>query len=177
MENSDLRNSVFVPAGQALITGLFAAGFIAALFNLQTWPGIALAVGCGCAFLAWLLSLDQQRKIINAAAGLADPGQDEQVSYQHQPITRIELVQDAGRSVSWLDVPCSIRQLQQLARGVAAGSSLSINAWTGSARPFTRSEFEALRNELISRGLAEDLGSNRGLQLTAAGRGVFRHFV
>jgi hypothetical protein len=54
------------------------------------------------------------------------------------------------------------------------GKSIGINAWTGSGKPFTRTEYENFLSTLNQMGLAHKAGGNQGWQLTDRGRHYFR---
>ena len=67
-----------------------------------------------------------------------------------------------------------------MARRVNAGVGFSHAGLAGPHKPLSRSEFEALRDEFVARGLAvwrNPEAHGQGLELTAAGRGMCRKFA
>lgn len=95
---------------------------------------------------------------------------------------RVELVQPlpGGQQTQIIDLPSDSERLEKLARGLLAGLPLSESQWTGGRGIFTRSEFSALRGELIRRGLVQWNNSHttaRGAALTASGRAIMRRFA
>ena len=78
------------------------------------------------------------------------------------------------------DLPAAQSQLEELAEGLLRQKRpFSFREWTGKGRPFSDDQFEALRQELMKRGLAVMSGADarRGLELTKVGRRVFEHIL
>jgi len=91
------------------------------------------------------------------------------------PVVQVEVSDVARQRWAFMDLPGDDLQLQHLARGLAAGRTLSEGEWSGRGRLYTRREFRALRGEFLERGLA--VWRNRdapaqGVELTAVGRQV-----
>ena len=65
-------------------------------------------------------------------------------------------------------------RLRQFAKGLVEGRSTGTSTWTGERGLFERTEFEQLRDELISRGFAKwSKSKNRGWHLTSKGTAWF----
>lgn len=97
-------------------------------------------------------------------------------------VVRLEVVQplDGGRQTQLIDLPSDSERLETLARGLLSGLPLSESQWTGGRGIFTRSEFSALRGELMRRGLVAWNNPHtpaRGASLTASGRAIMRRFA
>jgi hypothetical protein len=79
------------------------------------------------------------------------------------------------------DLPATPRQLETLATALLiAGESFSQGRWTGKGRPLSINEFNALRDEMIVRGLLQpksDKDKRQGYTLTTVGRAVFKRFL
>ena len=89
------------------------------------------------------------------------------------------LEKDNGRETDFIDLPAGPEQLRKLADGLLSGRQFALSAWSGAGAPFSRSEFERLRDELIKRGLARWRNANaqaQGAELTLPGRAVLRRF-
>jgi hypothetical protein len=78
-------------------------------------------------------------------------------------------------------LPVTDRQLELLARGLLVEAKpFSERAWAGKYRPFSITEFEALRDEMVTRQLAEwkDTDARQlGLRLTAEGHRIMEQVL
>jgi hypothetical protein len=78
-------------------------------------------------------------------------------------------------------LPVTDRQLELLARGLLVEAKpFSERAWAGKYRPFSITEFEALRDEMVTRQLAEwkDPDARQlGLRLTAEGHRIMEQVL
>lgn len=79
------------------------------------------------------------------------------------------------------DLPATPEQLVALADGLLnGGMRFSVREWCGSGRPFSVTEFNLLRNEMLRRGLIRQVSekdSRVGIELTDAGRQVMQDFL
>jgi len=94
---------------------------------------------------------------------------------QTSPVVQVEVHQPEKGRWAWLDLPGGPEQLEQLARGLASGRTLSESEWSGRGRLYTRAEFRELRGELLERGLAvwrSPGAPTQGVELSAVGRQV-----
>ena len=76
-----------------------------------------------------------------------------------------------------LQLACDLRQLRTFAAEVSAVGSTSETAWTGSGRPFSRTEYYTLRDELIKGGYGHwknERHHAQGWDLTAKGQALMR---
>lgn len=184
MNESEIGVGCFLPAAQAVITGIFAGLLARALAqwgNLdagQTWT-LALAAGAGAALLVWLTGLMAWRRAAFQVDEL--PGFEPDTDLQTGAIepVRVEIARENGLDL--IDLPASREQITALAQGLLEpGATLAESRWTGSTGVFTRAEFASLRAELIRRGLAvwnSPRTPARGATLTAPGRAVMRRFA
>ena len=69
-------------------------------------------------------------------------------------------------------VPCTPEQFGKLVTGVLGGMSLAFNQWEGADSPFSRDQFTAVRNWLLSNRLAQSVGQG-ALILSAVGESLF----
>lgn len=185
MERHVLKSSVmlWLPLGQAVVTGLLTglpAGFLAGLTGWSD-PGLTgLLTGAGAALVFWLKLVRHWQQLVT---DLLYPDQPEQ-----QPITdqlkpadstlRLEVVQEGGNFVQYADLQARPEQLVSLARGLMRGQSFSEDSWSGQGRPFSRSQFRALREVMLSRGWLtwrDPEAKAQGLQLTHAGKAVMKY--
>jgi len=165
----------------ALLVGALA-GSVAALgahlarvVDYSSWGALA---GCAGALLAFLSFRGRAVRAGELARGV-DLEPVAPITAKQQVI-KLALSQDEGRAVDYAFLNIDQAQLSELARGLSAGKPFTLGAWTGAGRSFSRSEFEQLRHELISRGLVvwRNPGSPaQGVTLTAAGRAVMRYLA
>ena len=179
-----LTTGVVVPGAQALITGVLvgiAAGAISAWFGLPAW-GVAGTAAAVAALGAWLSYRGRWAWLLERAAGV-DLNNDSFIGQPPAPPPlRIDLtqMQDGARERDFIDLPVDQEKARLLAQGLLNGRQFSLSVWAGPTQLFTRSEFEALRSELLARGLAtwrNPHSQNQGIVLTGAGRAVMRHLA
>lgn len=86
-----------------------------------------------------------------------------------QTSARVEIKQ--GRSLNYLELPCTDEQLLLVAKGAMAGMGLTDREWVGNGFG-TQTEWSAMRDELIRRGLAgwkTNAAKERGAKWTVMG--------
>jgi hypothetical protein len=177
MVNDGFGKGCFLPLAQAIGTSLFLGGIMAGVAAWQRWENvgyISLITGAAAGMFWWVSSLELWRREV-----YRDPVQliDQPRVIQPSKV-RIELVRDEGRSLDFIDLPIDQDRLIPLARGVLAGEKTLSE--TGTSGILTRSEFTALRAELIRRGLAAWNNPHtpaRGVSLTRGGQAAFRSFA
>lgn len=182
--SDSFRDGVLTPGAQALVTGILsgvALGAILWLLKVESAWRYSLALIPVTWFLVWLLSLSHWRGSLEKILG-RDIDNDgyigEPPPQRYEPV-RVELIQDGGRHVDYLDLPAKPEQLRALADGLSAGRQFSLSAWSGAGKAFSRSEFEALRSALLARGLARwrnPESQAQGIELLASGRAILRQF-
>jgi len=185
-----MTDGVIVPVLKSLFLGFTTGvlvGLLAWAFNATFSPWLAFAVAWFVVmpFSFWRYS-ERAMWMIERIAG-ADLNGDSfvgQPTQQQAPALtapiRVEVSRDEGRAVDFIDLPVKPEKLPQLARGLLAGRSFNQTAWTGSAGIFSRSEFDALRDTMIQRGLLawrNPESKAQGCDLTAAGRAVMRRLA
>lgn len=96
-------------------------------------------------------------------------------------VVRIELREDNDGyfSAKYIDLPAeiSMEQLKAIATHLVSNGFVFSHALSGRHMPLNRSQFEVLRDLLISRGLAKwnnPQARNQGVVLTKAGESLFR---
>jgi len=189
MTNS-FSDSVTIPATQSLITGaLFGltVGGSAAMLEFPMPFQFGLTAGAGVALIAWLDYRARWQSLLerllqvdlNGDGEIGDQDQEPDPPARVEPV-KVYIEQDQGRHVDIIDLPAEPRQLTAFADGVLTGRSLSQAAWIGRGQPFSRSEYDALRDEMIRRGLAQWRSPGepaQGWELLASGRAMLRHFA
>jgi hypothetical protein len=176
-ENKNLIMAVLIPALQSVISALWmgvAIGLLAWFMWGVFWQAagiLAALTGAG----VWFSYLRRW----NYLTGL-EPYQEPDPLPTYDPgRVKIELLENGGQTGHFLTLPARAEQLAELGRGIERGAGLGINSWVGSGRPFSRSEFEALRDELLRRGLlawVNERARAQGVILTPQGRAVMRYF-
>lgn len=182
MESDDFTRAFLIPAASSLFTGLLVTLLGLAICGCVHQPAsYGLAAGGLAALLSWLAFRAHWAQLVQAVL-LPDQVQPvDRETDQVQPV-RVQLVQeiDGYQQGQFVDLPATVEQLSSLAQGLARGAPLSLAAWTGQGQAFSRHEFETLRLELLTRGLARWTSSRaraQGLELTPAGRAVFKRLA
>lgn len=182
-EQSSLRAGALLPLAQAAITGILAGAGAVSVWALSrsvnAWT-VFISVVSAAAFIAWIAALRRWRELLEHDHGLTAPqAESESVIYPVETV-RVEVSQNGGSWVDWLELPIDRERLGKLAQALASGQALSLASFGGSGKLLSRSEFERLRSELICRGLARwvsDHGHTAGAELTPAGRAVMRRLA
>jgi hypothetical protein len=178
-------SGVGLPVAQAAISGAFfgvCAGFYAWLLHWgEAWK-LGVGVGLAVALFSWLAFIVRWSDLtgpIERVSGI-DINRDGLIGDPVRPSIRVEVVEDEGRAMKFIDLPGDAGALRMLADGLLSGLSFSEAQWSGHNRPFSRAEFRELRAELVARGLlrpASDKDRRQGFDLTPSGRAVMRHFA
>jgi hypothetical protein len=185
-ENSGFREAVVIPLAQSVITGVFiglASGAGAAVLHFEQPVTIGAALGCCVMAGSWLSYRGRWAHMLEALAGV-DLDKDGVIGEPPPPQptgTTIEIISEDRRAGDYVFLPgIEPERLQQLGAGLMAGQSFNQAAWTGSGRPFSRREFEALRGEFLRRGLCtwrNPAAPAQGCELTPPGEAVARYFA
>ena len=172
-----IKDKIVIPGLKAFTTGLFACLLAVVVSYYRGSPSWAFGglVGAITAMLAWLVILGCDSivtPIKNKGVGIVP---------LKQQTTKIQIVGDASsfQAGRWLDLPCSVQDLAQIAKRLQAGASFSHAGLAGRYRPISRSQYEALRDVMLQRGLLywiNPAAHSQGVELTRAGRAVIRHF-
>ena len=188
--SDSLRDGVIVPILQALATGILSGLALAGVLWLagveSAWRW-SLALIPVVWLVMWLASLSHWRASLERLLN-RDLNNDGVIGEQQPPViisepareVRVTLEREEGRHVDIIDLPAKEEQLRQLADGLLSGRQFALSAWSGTGAPFSRSEFERLRDEMIRRGLARwrnERAQAQGLEVTAPGRAVLRRFA
>ena len=168
-----IQEKVFIPLLKAIITGALFALFAAAFFVGSIPWRVFWLVLIGVCLAAWIIAILPDKKIVQRVAQ----------SKVYPTTTRIEITakDPAGQFMvgKFADLGLSPAGLNQVAKRLQAGASFSHAGLAGPGRPLSRSEWECLRTEFISRGLAYWInpGSHaQGVELTRAGIAVMDYF-
>ena len=181
-ENKGLMFGFVLPALQSVISALWVfilAGLVSyALYRLISFPVGILAVLVGAG--VWFAYLRKWHYL----TGLSPYQEPEplplrEVEREPERVS-IELLENNATSGQYLSLPARYEQLIALGRGVLSGQGLAIGSWVGTGRPFTRSEFETLRDEMLLRGLLawhNERARGQGVKLTPQGRAVLKYLA
>jgi len=183
------ETAVLIPLFQAFVTGIFL-GIMAGVLSVcveyeHPWRAMFLT-WAGVQSFAWLALLVRWAGLVKSLETALNYDIDrdgvigeEDEEEEIQPV-KIEVIQNEGRHVQFADLPITEAQLVALAVGVIQGASFSEGQWTGKGAPFSRSEFRTVRDLFIRRGWLEWVNPSarsQGLELTAPGHAVMRHFA
>lgn len=172
-------DAVLIPLAAALITGSLAGAVVLAVAwaagTPNPWQPAAILASLA-ALIFWLVGHSRARKAGELERGLVvDPPLE---TTTKGATIRVEMRSDNGRAMDYADLPATLDQLRALADGLQNGAPLTVGSWTGHRRPFSRSEFENLRAELVRRNLAawrNPAAPAQGCELTPQGRAVFKY--
>jgi hypothetical protein len=181
------HDGCLTPALQSLMTALLLGGivFFAALLVGAEWQ-IAFFAGALAGLVGALVhwTLTQRLWVYSVYAAYYQSAEYPQDEPEPEPealpraqTVRIEIHSEDGRHLEFADLPCNRVQLAQFAGAALEGRSLAIASWTGYGAPFTRSQYEQLRNALIQRGLLFAGRGASGLIVTRAGKAAFEYLA
>ena len=178
--------AVGIPLAQSLITSLIA-GVSTGLVTAVNEPENALFYASLATFstlgLSWIRGVRRWENWVYAAERRTgrDINGDGKIGNPRQnapPETvRVEVIENDGRQMSFLDLPVSKPKLVALARHIMQGGKFSISALAGQGKSFSRPELEALRDELLKRGMLRwrnPAAPNQGVDFTRGGHAMLR---
>ena len=179
-QQESITSAVLVPAGQAIVTGCFiglAAGSIAWAVDAGNPAALGMASGASVAALAWFGLRSSWERRLESVLGVASQPAAPAAALAYNQVIKVEVLSEGGRAGDFLDLPGGSENLIKFACGLQDGRGLTVATWTGSAGVYTRGQFEALRHELLKRGLVRWRNPHDpkgGAELTARGRATFR---
>ena len=157
-----ITDKITIPLLKSIITAVLVALFAAAWFISSVPWKLFFVVLAGMCLVTWLLLIVPKVQPVGKAK-----------------MVRLELSSNNGRRLQFADLPVSHEILVRFAQGVMDGRSLTEASWCGNGNLFSsRSEFVALRDELISRKLAAWNNPScpaRGWGLSRSGLAAFRY--
>lgn len=178
--SDDFTRAVIIPACVGLVGGLFLfLGGLALAFVVGAawwWAAVAAALAAMAfwwqAYLRW--TGIAERVLIPDSVTIAND-----VYTPNEPV-HVVISSDCGNHRQFIDLPAQPEQIRALASGLEDGRPFNLGAWAGPGQTFSRSEFEALRAELVRRGLVRPnnpRSPNMGYTLTVAGGHVFKRLA
>ena len=172
---TNFTEAVLVPGAQALICGvLFALAGVAIYHAWGVRTGWALfwAGLSGVAFIAWLMVLKRWLSWSDALAGIM-PAPVEPVTYASETLN-LRVDWDDGHQGLFAQFGVSREMFLTWCAGVATGTPLSENHWTGRGAPFSKGEYHRMRAELERRGFLRLRGKYhaQGYELSSMGQAV-----
>lgn len=152
--HDDFWRALLIPAGQALLTGVFSLAPGMGIAILAGYPATYGMIGAGAiTLISWLYFRARWTRLVERMLAPEEPVFLPEL-VEPEPI-RIELVHEDGPylEAQFVDLPISGDQLKALADGLVQGAPLTVHKWTGSRGVFSRAEWESVRYELVRRGL------------------------
>jgi len=162
------ESDVLVPFLQAAITGAFTAIMLGigagVVVHWQAWPWWYVAIVVAMTWLlmtsgVWLRLLNDSRELLWKVETWSnrDLDGDGTTGEPEEPaqVVRLEVKQEkAGSHSSFFhDMPTEPAVFTTWAQAAVNGQSLAVGHWTGSGRPFSRSDYEALLDFLQGAGV------------------------
>lgn len=184
MSDRDLKHylhpivAIILPAGQAAVSAV--AGFVVvssvAWYTQASNPVAIGAAAGGVVFgLSWVLALSWWRSRIESTGGNSRPVTPAAI-YPAESVVRVELSQDNGRVVDFLDWTGDHETLIRAAAYIRSRDFETSNLG-GAMKPISRSEGESVRDWLIANDLARWVrpeAHTAGWGILPAGRAVIR---
>ena len=181
-DDSSFQVGFKLPASISAMTGFFftlAASGVCWIFH---WPFLWALVGGGAVtFVVWMNLYNRMLYVIEVVLKQDINGDGvigTQLPRLPQPAIRVEVDKKEDQHLiegEFINLPAEPEQIAMLEEGLRRGYSFSVQAWSGPGKPFTRSQFESLRNELLARHLIiplSDKSARAGYALTPIGRRV-----
>lgn len=170
------QSDVTVPLLQAVITAAVCLFLAAVGMAIWGWPWwVPPAVFAAVLAVAWFRLLSDSRALLRTIERV------ESRQETRQELTaasvRLEIHEDRGRHIQFGHLPADLPTLQTLARGLQGGRPFSFGEWTGSGRLLTRSQFEDIRDWLLSAGYVawqDEQHRRLGVEFTGRGRALLR---
>lgn len=169
---------VVVPLLQSLVSGGAAAALtvLPTIYFDLSWlaPLLAFSLAVTGVWLKLLAESRQslwqveryQREPVESAAPTTKPTE-----------ISVRLAVSDRQSVRYAHLPIEHEKLKTVARGLLGGRSFAVSTWCGNGKPLSRSQFETLREWLLSNGYAQWRdGANRqlGIDFTARGQALLK---
>ena len=177
MRDDGVNIGCLVPMLRCMVTGVIVFVITLGLGYWQGWEeyaAIALMAGAIAALISWL---DDGRGWKRLAYGEMEAAQPVVVEAEARTL-RLELYK--GSQTVYAELPMSFEQAQELARGLLAGTPFSEASWTGAGRPFSKGQFQQMREEFVKRGLARWRNKGapaQGVELSPEGWDVCRQLT
>jgi len=175
-----IANGCMIPLGQALATGALCGGAVVGLALWLKWAdpwAMGLIAAGGGAVLWWVSSILMWREAVYADLRPVIPPV---VAPQEVAVETVRVdFREEGR-MAFPELPASAGQMKDLAIGLLAGAPFSEATWCGEGRPFSRGQFQAVREEFRRQGWARwrnERATNQGMEISPAGRAVCRELV
>ncbi len=169
--------AVLIPGLQAGVSGLLIGiigGTVAALAGGDPWK-LGVLTGGITGLLAWWAGVSAWRDAVYQA-NQGQAGTQEVTTVRLQ-VLDLDSPQPWGH---WLHLPIDPDAAQAALLSLATGRDLSMGALTGRGNPLSRTEFVALRDALITAGLAywiNPRSHSQGCALSVGGRAVLKRYA
>lgn len=145
-------------------------------WTLLGWVLYALGVVVVLTIIGALIAEVKNNKVYGGAENVSDY---EQLKSAPAQVLSVELTE--GTNTKIFHLPGQPRQLEELARGLLdQGATFTQRRWTGRGKPFSIDQFNALRDEMLRRGLAyyvSEKDPRQGCDLTRVGKQVLRKYL
>jgi len=173
------ESDVLVPVGQAVGTAAFVGVVSGVLAIWLRWPWQVPAMAAAtAAALIWFVTLNDLRFLLRKIETYIGKDIDGDGSVGEVVVHEYHVKDDSQTGAHWqmmISLEIDPDRLRKFAKGIVTeGQSTGTNRWTGERGLFERTEYEQLRDELISRGFARwSKSKNRGWYLTSKGTAWF----
>jgi hypothetical protein len=159
--------------GMALLVGTFPLAFH------FTWPWYTpLAAGAIGFVVAWFRLLGDSRKSLFSTERLerSQPVAAAAVEPASQRTIKLKVEEDA-RHIKYAHLPLPYEDLRAMARATLNGRAFSLSSWAGNGKLLSRSQFETLRDWLLTAdyaGWLDDKNHAQGIAFNSKGKAFWR---
>jgi hypothetical protein len=180
--------AVGLPAAQALFTGFVIWALVYAICWAAGLPRpgvIGLCFGLLAILIMWLIAINSwhsaayyQPQVYVSQPEIVEAEQYDMLP-EPTPI-RVRITDADGMGETWSSLPCTEPQMRALCAGLAAGVPFAYANWCGAGKPFSRTEFEGVRDEMLQRNLirwVNPTSRQAGVELSPGGRALVRTFA
>ena len=167
-----MKKNVIIPAGQAFFIGLFVVMIaVSALWNKPDLRYWSFTAGAVASLFAYILLTTKWRNLKLSPSRVF-----------HEETVKINLLDETKKPYTrgkYIETTVGREKLILLAINLDNGYNFSYSSLAGRGKLFSRSEYETLRDEFLSRGLLEWRNPEahaQGLEITRGGWAFVRHF-
>lgn len=173
--HNEFERGACLPFVQSLISGFFVGLIMAGIaiwIIWSSWLGLALSVGSTFSLWWFSTSIQMWRQDVYQPYPTVYPTESQQITHTE----RIEVIE--GNTVTIAELDLTPDEIKKMSTALLSGVSFSEDAMK--SIPLTRSQFQKVRAEFISRGWAQWINAdfkNLGCRLSPAGRAVCRQYA
>ena len=180
--DDSIATGCMIPLGQALATGVLCGVAVLGVGLWLKWEdpwAMGLIAAGGGAVLWWVSSILLWREAVYMDLRQVAPQEvAAPVVEATTDVVRVDF-REEGR-MAFPELQASPDQMKDLAIGLLGGAPFSEATWCGEGRPFSRGQFQAVREEFRRQGWARwrnERSTSQGMEISPAGRAVCKELA